>query len=398
MVSRIIPSSQKLPSMTRWLEEALFAMPPKGRQGIKISGDLAFGFTDDRGTEKGNQDRLAVVYCLDKAQSGERWLFAGVCDGVGGEASGEVAASIALSEVISHLCVGEIGTPEERLVNAIHRAHVEVQQRLQKRSATTFAGLLITEQGVVSIGSVGDSRIYLVSGDGVKKLTQDDTLAEMLRRQAPNSINQQVQDAIKALQPRWQDSLGQALGSDLPLKPQTYSLPNIAVGEGCLLCTDGVWKSLEDVLEKTVQTSIGRMDLARRLLTLTDHLGATDNATAIVLPELTKIVQWLRSTHRSYEFGLVHVVLPGETAVVPWSLFSHRPEVPVQPQIKPVDSTEGAWDGPRTTASKPKRKVKQSKNEKNRTRKNEQVDGQQMTISEGPKDDESSAAAPVPKK
>lgn len=391
MPPRPASSFPNLPAMTLWLEDALLTMPAQGRLGIKVRGDLAFGFTDDRKTEKGNQDRLAVAYCLDASLGQENWFFAGVCDGVGGEADGDKAASIALAEIISHLCVGQSGPPERRLATAVLRAHAEVQRRLNKRSATTFAGVLVTSRGGFAIGSVGDSRIYSLTEREVKQLTQDDTLAEMLRRQAPESANQQVQDAIMALRPQWQESLGQAIGSDLPMQPRTASWPQVSQGTGCLLCTDGVWKPVESVLTKVVSASGDRQDLARRLLTLTDHFGATDNATAIVIPEMAKIVDWLRSEHRASERGLVHLMLPGEVAVVPSSLFA--PTSFEKDQSPPGEVIDEKYKKPDPAAGgRPKSKTKTAKSSKG-----DKASGLQMTFVEGPRDDEASTANSIPK-
>lgn len=391
MPPRPASSSPNLPAMTLWLEDALLAMPAQGRLGIKVPGDLAFGFTDDRKTEKGNQDRLAVTYCLDATSGQENWFFAGVCDGVGGEADGDKAASIALSEIISHLCVVQSGPPEKRLATAVLRAHAEVQRRLQKRSATTFAGVLVTSRGGFAIGSVGDSRIYSISEGEVAQLTQDDTLAEMLRRQAPESANQQVQDAIMALRPQWQESLGQAIGSELPLQPRTASWPQVPHGSGCLLCTDGVWKPIEPVLAKVVSASADRQDLARRLLTLTDYLGSTDNSTAIVIPEMAKIVNWLRSKHRASERGLVHLMLPGETAVVPSGLFT--PTSFDKQQSPTGEVIDEKYEKPDAVAGgRSKSKTKAAKSPKV-----DKAAGLQMTFVEGPRDDEASTASSIPK-
>lgn len=364
------------------------AMPPQGRLGLKVARDLAIGFTDDRNTGKGNQDRLAVAYCLDSSQSGEKWFFAGVCDGVGGETHGDAAASIALAEIISELCVGEASTPEKRLAKAILRAHSAVQERLQKRSATTFAGLLISERGGFAIGSVGDSRIYSVSDDEVVKLTQDDTLAEMLRRQLPQSPDNEVQETIQALKEQWQESLGQAIGSKLPLQPRTFAWSHVANGVGCLLCTDGVWKPVEVVLPQVVHANAGQQDLARRLLTLTDFLGGTDNATAIVLPEISEVHQWLRARYRPSELGLVHIVLPGEASVVPWSHFARKDAVQAPQQSKSIAPDPSKKTGTAQTG-KSKRKIRAPKSEKGV--------GVQLTILEERQDDEASSTGSIPK-
>lgn len=369
-------------------------MPPQGRHGLKVVNDLAFGFTDDRATEKGNQDRLAVAYCLDSSQSGEKWFFAGLCDGVGGEAQGDLAASVALSEIISHLCVGDGGPLERRLGKAILRAHFEVKQRFQKRSATTFAGVLISERQGFAIGSVGDSRIYSISPEGMVKLTQDDTLVEMLRRQTPHEDERKIQEAIEALTPKWRESLGQAIGSELALQPRTASYSRIESDVGCLLCTDGVWKPAEAVLAQVTRASPGRLDLGRRLLALTDHLGGTDNATAIVLPDIAKIQQWLREQHQAHEAGLVHIALAGETAVVPWALFrrADHPQNLAEQRLteNEVASPAEVLKDESPTKTKRRARAKQGKADKE--------DEFQMTIVEGPKDDKASSPDAVPEK
>jgi len=369
-------------------------MPPRGRHGLKVGSDLAFGFTDDRGTEKGNQDRLAVAYCLDPSQSGERWFFAGLCDGVGGEAQGDLAASVALSEIISHLCVGEGGPLEVRLGKGILRAHFEVKQRFQKRSATTFVGVLISERQGFAIASVGDSRIYSIAPEGVVKLTQDDTLVEMLRRQAPHEDERKIQEAIEALTPKWQESLGQAIGSEMALQPRTAFYSQIDPEVGCLLCTDGVWKPAEAVLAQVTRASPGRIDLGRRLLSLTDHLGGTDNATAIVLPDIAKIQHWLRQPSPIHETGLVHIALAGETVVTPWPLFKKSPQSQYFPQLKAnKDELASLAEVPKDDLRKKNRrktKAKQSKGQKE--------DDFQLTIVEGPKDDETDSPGAVSEK
>ena len=185
--------------------------------------------------------------------------------------------------------------------------------------------------------------------------------------------------------------MGQAIGSELPLQPRTASWPQLSQGSGCLLCTDGVWKPIEPVLAKVVSTSADRQDLARRLLTLTDHLGATDNSTAIVIPEMAKIVNWLRSKHRASERGLVHLMLPGEMAVVPIGLFtptsfgkeqSPTSEVIDEMYKKPDPSAGGRSKSKTKTAKSPKV---------------DKVAGLQMTFVEGPRDDEASTTSSIPK-
>lgn len=373
MVTRNTPIQEVRPSLTRWLERALATMPAQGRLLLKAPQELAFGFTDDRKTEKGNQDRALIAYCLDPAHCGEPWFFAGICDGVGGQPQGEIAASIALAEILSELCVGGSDAPSRRMEKATLRAHAAVRQRL-RGSATTFAGVLLSARGTLTIGAVGDSRIYALSNE-VVKLSQDDTLEQMLQRQAPDANDAQLREVLQGLAPQWKDSLGQAIGSELPLKPQIDTLSHAKDIAGCLLCTDGVWKTVQHVLEQVVAASGDRQDLARRLLNLTEVLRATDNATAIVIPDVPNVLRWLRSMHSPDERGLVHVVLPTESIVAPWTFFERASfaQTPI-PQVLNDDVHH-----PRASKAKAKSKAK-SKSRKPSDGENDP--GIQLTIEE----------------
>lgn len=364
-------------------------MPPRGRLTLKAPQGLAFGFTDDRKTERGNQDRVAIAYCLDPSHYGDPWFFAGLCDGVGGEAQGDIAASIALAEVLSELCSGERDSPSVRMSEAIVRAHATVRRRL-RGSATTFAGVLVTGRGTITLGSVGDSRIYAVSEEEVQQLSQDDTLEVMLRRHSPNANNEQVREALRGLEQRWKESLGQAIGSDLPLEPQIKSWPSAAKRNGCLICTDGVWKTVDSVLTQTVSVSGDPQDLARRLLNLTEVLRANDNATAVVLADVGNVLEWLRSKHSPAERGLVHVVLPTEAIVAPWALFEKRTPSPTPARQPNIDSPQVSP----TTQAKPKSKRKPKTPKPSAVVKDSKV---QLTIEEEVRDDPADTPGAVQK-
>jgi serine/threonine protein phosphatase PrpC len=382
-----------LPSMRDWLEIELAGMSPTGRHFLRASNDLAVGFTDERHTAKGNQDRLAIAYSVDPATPGNSWFFAGVCDGVGGESHGDLAASIALCEIISYVCGAEARvSPKARLTQAIVHAHAQVQQRLHKRSATTFAGILASATHGIGFAAVGDSRIYAVTPHENRRLTQDDTLAEMLKRQLPRQSDGTLQQAISSLKPEWQESLGQAIGSDLPLQPQCGDWPWSKEGPGtCVICTDGVWKPLDGVLDRVISASPERNELARRLLNATDQLGGTDNATAIVIPDVGAVQKWLRSAHHPTEAGLVKVVLVGETVVVPASLIALKQEGPQGRQTATVRERVPA--APVAATVKEKKKSRQPP----KSTKTESMGGVQLSIVEAPEDDEASAVGEIPK-
>ena len=376
-------------------------MPAFGRITVKTPEDLATAFTDSRFRQKGNQDRFAFAYSLDRAAGGENWFFAGVCDGVGGEASGELAASVALAEVVADLCAPSRLALDKRLSKAIQRAHTAVQMKLRK-SATTFAGVLISESGSFVIGTVGDSRIYSLKGGAAEKISDDDTLIEMLRRQNPNGDDGNLEKAIRALKPELQESLGQAIGSDLPMSPRLSWWGTISEGLGCLLCTDGVWKTAGPVLNEAARASLERNDLSRRLLALTDLLGAHDNATGIVISDIRAVVRWLRDSSKPSERGLVHVITPTdkltthrEWIATPDSQLGMVAQVDVHAPESEVLTAVPPKVARRTAAARDVKARKKTRGTK--PKKTESDVGVQLTIVEEGQDVESPAPGEIPK-
>jgi serine/threonine protein phosphatase PrpC len=114
-----------------------------------------------------NEDR----YHLDP----QRGIFL-VADGVGGHAAGEVAAAIAVDVIVKRL-ERPIWTARQRVREAIALANNEIFR--QATSSPDHAGmtcvltLALLNGRQLTIGHVGDSRLYQVTSRGIRKLTHD---------------------------------------------------------------------------------------------------------------------------------------------------------------------------------------------------------------------------------
>ena len=126
------------------------------------------GAASDTGLLRGrNEDR----YFLDD----EHGIFL-VADGVGGHAAGEMAAETAVA-VIREELLAHRGPGEERVRRAIAAANNEIYERAQKagqcHGMACVLTLALVEGDEITIGHVGDSRLYLVWNDVMRKLTFD---------------------------------------------------------------------------------------------------------------------------------------------------------------------------------------------------------------------------------
>jgi serine/threonine protein phosphatase PrpC len=144
----------------------------------------AFGLTDVGRRRKLNEDNFLVDL--------ETQLF-GVCDGMGGHNAGEVASKMAIETVGSFISRShrekEITWPYgldvnlsfdgNRIKTAIKLANKKVFKAADNRDeytgmGTTVVVALVTDN-VMTIGSAGDSRCYLLRNGQLSQLTKDDS-------------------------------------------------------------------------------------------------------------------------------------------------------------------------------------------------------------------------------
>jgi serine/threonine protein phosphatase PrpC len=104
----------------------------------------------------------------------ERGVFL-VVDGVGGHAAGAVAAETAVEAIRETIFVQ--GTAEERVRHAIAQANRRIYERAQREDGhygmACVLTLAVVEGGEITVGHVGDSRLYLIWNGSIRKLTYD---------------------------------------------------------------------------------------------------------------------------------------------------------------------------------------------------------------------------------
>jgi len=123
--------------------------------------------TDTGMLREHNEDR----YWMDAA----RGIFL-VVDGVGRQAAGELAAQTAVESIRESLLQANAPV-EKRVKTAITRANNRIFQLAQAdeehRGMACVLTLAVVEEGRITIGHVGDSRLYLLWDGAIRKLTCD---------------------------------------------------------------------------------------------------------------------------------------------------------------------------------------------------------------------------------
>jgi serine/threonine protein phosphatase PrpC len=135
---------------------------------MAVRARLHFAVKSDTGLRRtNNEDR----YYVDP----DRGIFA-VIDGVGGHAAGERAAELAV-QVIRERLERQTGSPAERIREAIALANNEIYRQARSRPEWNGMACVLTialiEDDIVTVGHVGDSRLYLLQPGQIRKITHD---------------------------------------------------------------------------------------------------------------------------------------------------------------------------------------------------------------------------------
>jgi protein phosphatase len=222
----------------------------------------------------------------------EQKVLAIVCDGIGGHEGGEVASKLAIDTLATELEILDLDNEEwssDEIINHLQKSTFmantkitekndqENRQERQRMGTTLVMGLIYNHQ--VYLTHVGDSRIYLITRNGVYQLTLDDDLASREVRLGYALYRDAVRYPSAG-------ALVQALGmgSSQNLHPTTQQL---TFDEDCLflLCSDGLsdFDRIDQYWDKEILPLLnGEENIAtvgHNLIALANSRNGHDNAT-----------------------------------------------------------------------------------------------------------------------
>jgi serine/threonine protein phosphatase PrpC len=230
-----------------------------------------FQLSRQGGREK-NEDRMG--YCYTR----EAGLFV-LADGMGGHPQGEVAAQIALqtfSALFQRDAKPLLPNPASFLSTAVLTAHHQIISYASKRGmietprTTVVAGLI--QAGYLHWVHCGDSRLYMVRDNHLLLRTRDHSYIE-----AQNSAGVILYNKTN------RNVLFTCLGSTVRPMFDTAGPLQLMPGDKMLLCSDGLWSSVNDEDIVRVLSKAPVEDAAPELVTMAlDHAGAaSDNVTVL---------------------------------------------------------------------------------------------------------------------
>ena len=210
-----------------------------------------------------------------------------IADGMGGHLDGEVASSLAVKIASNHLltylyeplCLGHPPFTDEEieaeLDHAMHAAQEAVVTQVAGGGTTLTLALVLN--CMLYFAHVGDSRLYLMTGNGpLQVLTKDHSLVRRLVDLG------QISQQEAASHPQ-RNVLFRAVGQVEGFKADLGHL-ELTAKSSLLLCSDGLWGLVNEAaitskLEKTRRSE----GIAQELINAANHAGGTDNISVIIV-------------------------------------------------------------------------------------------------------------------
>jgi PPM family protein phosphatase len=244
-----------------------------------------FGATDVGRRRKNNEDYFGI---FEQDQ-----LFV-VADGMGGHAAGEIASSTAVKAMAEFVALTSKETDitwpwgvDPNLSLVANRLKTAVRFGNQKvldlsltdadfeGMATTIVGVLL-EETTAHIAHVGDSRLYLINGDGIRQITVDHSW--VLEQVALGVLNHE-----QARSHPLRNVVTRAIGAAAELNVD-ITAHQMAVGDVLLMCSDGLSGMVVDSeLERIVRENPGPEKAAGLLVAEANARGGEDNITVLLL-------------------------------------------------------------------------------------------------------------------
>ena len=212
-------------------------------------------------------------------------LLCVVCDGMGGAKSGNVASSLAADVFVQEVKQSWTSSmdPEEieqMLRGAVKLANFTVYD--QSRQFEEFAGMgttlvaALVQATHATVVNVGDSRAYYVNRDGIRQVTTDHSLVQMM-------VQRGELTAERARTYPGKNFITRAIGTEPIVESDVFHLA-VERGDCLLLCSDGLSNTMDDQeILFEVAHGINKQYCCQRLLDIAKNRGAPDNVTSLLV-------------------------------------------------------------------------------------------------------------------
>ena len=238
----------------------------------------AFAKSDVGKLRDTNEDYYYISEVDDKVQ-----VFI-LADGMGGYNGGEIASRIAVTTALSYIQNNFENIPHEReeilklVKSAMEYANMVVYEQANKEQELEGMGttleICLIYNNKAYIGHVGDSRIYRIRKEFIRKLTHDHSYVQKLVKDGT------ITEEEARTHPK-KNMLMKALGCTEFLEPDV-TVKGFIKDDIILMCSDGLTNMVKDEEIFNIIKTEGTL-AAEKLVEKANENGGYDNVTAVVI-------------------------------------------------------------------------------------------------------------------
>ncbi len=227
-----------------------------------------------------NEDYVGFYQTATLEEKRGRGAVALLADGVGGMQRGEVASRLAVETGLKTFrdAPGE-QVPQQLLTQMFNAANLAVydkgmENHGKSRMATTLAAVVF-RNNEITVGNVGDSRVYLVRKATIKQLSTDHTYIGM--QQKFGLISEQ-----EAKTSEHRSVLTRSVGHE-PVIRVDVETATVFKGDTVVLCSDGLYAHVADNEIADIVSRYSPAQACRQLVALAEQRGTDDNLSVQVV-------------------------------------------------------------------------------------------------------------------
>jgi len=264
-----------------------------------------------------NEDYLGFWQPEDEAERLQRGAIAVVADGVGGLQSGEVASKMAVEIAIATFQrMNPANTPKQILKQIFDTANLEIYEAGMSaipnggRMATTLSVCIFRDRELF-VGHAGDTRVYLVRQEQMRRLTTDHSYTAM-------QVKLRLISEHEAKASRLRSMLTRSLGPE-PIVHFDFKRVKLMSRDRILQCTDGLYCFMNDgeLLEGVDRLNMD--EICPYLVSLAERGRTDDNLSAQVIqvdrlvePKYDQPISILKKTGGGQPVTMTNEVKPGD--------------------------------------------------------------------------------------
>lgn len=228
-----------------------------------------------------NQDYFYISNSLDEVQ-----LYI-LADGMGGYNGGEIASSLAVQTAKNYIenNFKEIEKDKDSIIqllgSSMEYANMVVYEKAKENPELQGMGttleICLIYNNKVYIGHVGDSRIYRIRKQFIRKLTQDHSYVQKLVKEGTITNEQAAHHPQKNM-------LMKALGCNVFVEPDVM-VKGFLKDDILIICSDGLTNLVDQ--ETIYEMASKNIEQATKdLVNLANDRGGYDNITVIVIKNI----------------------------------------------------------------------------------------------------------------